>query len=121
MDVNLSLNNQLAHLGTAAHLILAMYNQDKGNFILVQTCFDVMSMIKNVYFSVVKTKINNPSGSFWIIWMALRRFLAKYAQWLAMIPMLINFSSQTKLMVPSNVLTSSKSILSGEGSLVDSI
>jgi len=67
LDVNLSLNDQLAHLSTAAHLILAMYNQDKGNFIPVQTCFDVMSMIKNVYFSVAKTQIDNPNGSFWII------------------------------------------------------
>jgi hypothetical protein len=37
LDVNLSLNDQLAHLSTAAHLILAIYNQDKGNFIPVQT------------------------------------------------------------------------------------
>ena len=44
-----------------------MYNKDKGNFIPVQTCFDVMSMIKNVYFSVAKTQIDNPTGSFWII------------------------------------------------------
>ena len=69
LDISLSesLNDQLAHLSTAAHLILAMYNKDKGNFIPVQTCFDVMSMIKNVYFSVAKTQIDNPAGSFWII------------------------------------------------------
>jgi len=67
LDVNLSLNDQLAHLSTAAHLILAIYNQDKGNFIPVQTCFDVMSMIKNVFFSVAKTQVDNPEGLFWII------------------------------------------------------
>ena len=67
LDVNLSLNDQLTHFSMAAHLILAMYNKDKGNFIPVQTCFDVMSMIKNVYFSVAKTQIDNPTGSFWII------------------------------------------------------
>ena len=67
LDVNLSLNDQLSHLSTAAHLILAIYNQDKGNFIPVQTCFDVMSMIKNVFFSVAKTQVDNPDGLFWII------------------------------------------------------
>jgi hypothetical protein len=67
LDINLLLNDQLAHLNTAAHLILAIYNQDKENFIPVQTCFDGMSMIKNVFFLVTKMQVDNLEGSFWII------------------------------------------------------
>ncbi|KAF8880087.1 hypothetical protein CPB84DRAFT_282601 [Gymnopilus junonius] len=44
-----------------------MYHKDKGDFIPVQTFFDVMSMIKNVHFCVAKTQIDDAEGSFWII------------------------------------------------------
>ena len=64
MDVQLSLHEQLVNLSTAAHLILSMYHTDKGEFIPVQTFFDVMSMIKNVYFCIAKTQVDNPAGSF---------------------------------------------------------
>ena len=67
MDVQLSLHEQLVHLSAAAHLILAMYHTDKGEFIPVQTFFDVMSMIKNVYFCVAKIQVDDPTGSLWII------------------------------------------------------
>ena len=67
MDVQLSLHDQLVHLSAAAHLILSIYHMDKGNFIPVQTFFDVMSMIKNVYFCVAKAQVDDPTGSFWII------------------------------------------------------
>ena len=67
MNVQLSLHEQLVHLSAAAHLILAIYHVDKGDFIPVQTFFDVMSMIKNVYFCVAKTQVDDPTGSFWII------------------------------------------------------
>ncbi|KAG6905050.1 hypothetical protein DXG01_005403, partial [Tephrocybe rancida] len=67
LNTTQSLDEQLSQLSTAAHLILALYNKDKGEFIPVQLFFDVMSMIKNVYFSVAKTQIDNPDGSFWII------------------------------------------------------
>lgn len=67
MDVELSLNQQLERLSTAAHLILAIYFQDKGNFIPVQTCFDVMSMIKNIFFCVAKTQVDDPEALFWLI------------------------------------------------------
>ncbi|KDR65515.1 hypothetical protein GALMADRAFT_148622 [Galerina marginata CBS 339.88] len=66
MDVQLSLRDQLVHLSATAHLILAIYHRDKGDFIPVPTFFDVMSKIKNVYFCVAKTQIDNPNGSFWI-------------------------------------------------------
>ncbi|KAF9473694.1 hypothetical protein BDN70DRAFT_816863 [Pholiota conissans] len=42
LDISLSLHQQLVELGTAAHLILALYRKDKGNFIPVQSYFDVM-------------------------------------------------------------------------------
>ncbi|KAF9473610.1 hypothetical protein BDN70DRAFT_937308 [Pholiota conissans] len=67
MDVSLSLHEQLVKLSTAAHLILALYNLDKGNFIPVQSYFDVMCMIKNVYFCVAKAQRDDPEGRFYII------------------------------------------------------
>lgn len=67
LDITLSLNDQLVRLSAAAHLILAIYHTDKGEFIPVQTCFDVMCMIKSIYFSMAKTQVDDPSGSFWII------------------------------------------------------
>ncbi|KJA13707.1 hypothetical protein HYPSUDRAFT_209314 [Hypholoma sublateritium FD-334 SS-4] len=67
LDVSLSLNQQLVNLSTAAHLILTLYHTDKGNFIPVQSYFNVMSMIKNVYFSVEKAQCDNPTGVFYII------------------------------------------------------
>ena len=67
LNVSLPLNEQLVRLSTAGHLMLAIYHTDKGEFIPIQTCFDVMCMIKNIYFSVAKTQVDNPDGSFWII------------------------------------------------------
>ena len=66
LDINLSLNEQLVHLSAAAHLVLAIYHSDKGEFIPVQT-FDLMSMVKNIYFCVAKTKLDNPTGKFFLI------------------------------------------------------
>ena len=71
MDIQLSLHEQLVNLSTADHLILAMYHTDKGEFIPVQTFFNVMSMIKNVYFCIAKTQVNDPAGSFWVILLGL--------------------------------------------------
>ena len=62
LDITLSLNDQLVCLSAAAHLILAIYFTDKGEFIPVQTCFDVMCMIKNIYFSMAKTQVDDPTG-----------------------------------------------------------
>ncbi|KAF8154518.1 hypothetical protein B0H34DRAFT_809113 [Crassisporium funariophilum] len=67
LDINLSLHTQLVYLSAAAHIILALYSRDKGDFIPVQTYFDVMSMIKNIYFCVAKTQCDNPNGFFYII------------------------------------------------------
>ncbi|KAF7970084.1 hypothetical protein HWV62_25070 [Athelia sp. TMB] len=67
MQVSLSLHEQLAHLSAAAHIALALYSQFKGDFVPIQLYFDVMSMIKNVYFCIAKTQVDNPDGKFWII------------------------------------------------------
>ncbi|KAF8150990.1 hypothetical protein B0H34DRAFT_825169 [Crassisporium funariophilum] len=67
LDINLSLHTQLVYLSAAAHIILALYSRDKGDFIPVQTYFDVMSMIKNIHFCVAKTQCDNPNGFFYII------------------------------------------------------
>jgi hypothetical protein len=66
-DITLSLSEQLVHLSAASHLILAIYNQEKGDFIPVQTCFDTAAMIKNIYFCVAKVQTDNPDGSFWLV------------------------------------------------------
>jgi hypothetical protein len=66
-DTSLSLHQQLVELSAAAHLILALYHHDKGDFIPVQSYFDVQCMIKNVYFCVAKAQRDNPTGRFFII------------------------------------------------------
>jgi hypothetical protein len=70
LDPTLSLHKQLTRLSAAAHITLALYFRDKGNFIPVQLFFDVMAMIKNVYFRVEKTQMDDPDGNFWIILLA---------------------------------------------------
>lgn len=67
MHPSLLLSDQLTRLSTAAHIILALYSREQGDFIPIQLYFDVMSMIKNVYFCVAKTQQDDPNGKFWII------------------------------------------------------
>ncbi|KAI0054949.1 hypothetical protein BV25DRAFT_1816306, partial [Artomyces pyxidatus] len=67
LDVSISLHEQLRHLSAVAHIVLALYHHEKGNFIPVQLYFDVISMVKNVYFCVAKTQVDNPGGEFWTI------------------------------------------------------
>lgn len=66
-NIDLSLNDQLISLSAVAHLVLAIYRSDKGGFIPAQLYFDIMTMVKNVYFSVAKAYVANPSGKFWVI------------------------------------------------------
>ena len=66
-NINLSLHQQLVHLSAAAHLILAFYAKEKGGSMPSQLYFNLMTMIKNAYFCVAKTQIDEPDGSFWII------------------------------------------------------
>lgn len=110
LDVSLSLHQQLVHLSAAAHLMLALYNLDKGGFVPVQTYFDMMCMIKNAYFCVAKVQCDNPEGFFYLILLGtdslekvfehctkylfrpneFYRYLEKSEAWLAMTPMLIS-------------------------------
>lgn len=66
-NINLDLHDQLQHLSSAAHLIMAIYSSDKGGSMPSQTYFDWMTTIKNVYFCVAKTQIDDEEGKFWII------------------------------------------------------
>ena len=67
--VDFDLNEQLSQLSTAAHLALYMFSDDSActKFMPTQSYIDIMIMIKNVYFCVAKTKVDNPSGKFFII------------------------------------------------------
>lgn len=66
-DTSLSLHEQLAKLSGAAHLFLALYALDKGRFAPSQLYFDLIQTVKNAYFCVAKTKVDNPTGEFWLI------------------------------------------------------
>jgi len=67
MHPSLSLHEQLTRLSAAAHLVLALYSREQGDFIPIQLYFDVMAMIKNAYCCVAKTQQDDPNGKFWII------------------------------------------------------
>ena len=66
-NVNLSLHEQLIHLSALTHLYLAIYSIEKGNFIPSQLYFNVQTWIKNMFFCVAKTKLDDPDGEFWLI------------------------------------------------------
>ena len=67
--IDLTLNEQLVHLSTAAHLAFACYwhNSAATSFMPSQSYTDIILMVKNAYFCVVKTKVDNPSGKFYLI------------------------------------------------------
>ncbi|KAJ6491055.1 hypothetical protein C8R45DRAFT_826083, partial [Mycena sanguinolenta] len=69
VSVDLDLSTQLTYLSAAAHLLLDLYSHDntKTAFMPNQTFVNLMIMIKNVFFCVAKTKIDNPDGQFWLI------------------------------------------------------
>lgn len=67
--VELSLSEQLTLLSTVAHMLLAMAHEDKAGTKLMpsQLYIDLMIMIKNAYFCVAKTKVDDPIGKFFLI------------------------------------------------------
>jgi len=73
--VELSLSEQLVHLSTAAHILLAMWREDAAGSKLMPTqlYIDIMIMIKNIYFCVAKVKADNPNGKFHIIMLGTDR------------------------------------------------
>lgn len=67
LGVELSLSEQLEHLSAAAHLALVLYCKEGKDFLPTELYVDIMIMIKNVFFSVAKYKVDIPDGLFWII------------------------------------------------------
>ncbi|KAG6835458.1 hypothetical protein H0H93_001265, partial [Arthromyces matolae] len=65
--VDFSLHEQLVHLSAAAHLVMPLFIEGKTTFMPTQLYVDIMIMIKNVYFCVAKTKVDNPDGCLWIV------------------------------------------------------
>lgn len=63
-----SLSEQLTHFSAAAHMLLAMLQDNAGTMLMpTQLYIDIMIMIKSVYFCVAKTKADDPMGNFWVI------------------------------------------------------
>src|SRR5258708_39607938 len=71
LNIDLSLREQLEYLSTAAHICLVLFTHDSAHtkFMPSQLYGDIMIMIKDVYFCVVKVKVMHPAQdhSFWII------------------------------------------------------
>jgi hypothetical protein len=67
--IDLTLTRQLTHLSGAAHILMALWSNDKAGTKLMPTqlYIDIMIMIKNAYFCVVKAKVDNPKGKFHLI------------------------------------------------------
>ncbi|KAJ8517282.1 hypothetical protein ONZ45_g5524 [Pleurotus djamor] len=67
--IDLSLKDQLVHLSAAAHILLALLREDNAGSLLmpIQLYTDIMIMIKNAYFCVAKTQVDNPKGKFWLV------------------------------------------------------
>jgi hypothetical protein len=67
--IDLSLSEQLTHLSAAAHQLLAMWREDNTGTKLMPTQLyvDIILMIKNVFFCIAKSKVDDPNGEFWII------------------------------------------------------
>ncbi|KAJ7183864.1 hypothetical protein C8R46DRAFT_1186739 [Mycena filopes] len=65
--VDYSLSEQLEHLSAAAHLALALFHRDGKHFMASLLYTDIIIIIKNVFFCVAKTKVDDPLGKFWLI------------------------------------------------------
>ncbi|KAG7094204.1 hypothetical protein E1B28_007811 [Marasmius oreades] len=73
--IELSLSEQLEHLSTAAHLAFALYSyQNAGKQFMPTTLYvDIMLMVRNAYFCVAKSKVDDPDGEFWFILLGMDR------------------------------------------------
>ncbi|TRM60790.1 hypothetical protein BD626DRAFT_603193 [Schizophyllum amplum] len=67
--VDLSATEQIEHLSSAAHMVLALFVHDnaKGRFIPSSLFIDLMLMIKNLLFCIAKAKVDKPGSSFYAI------------------------------------------------------
>jgi hypothetical protein len=66
---NLSLEDQLEHLSYAGHLALVLYSHENacGDFLPTALYINLILMIKNVFFSVAKAKVDTPEEDFSIV------------------------------------------------------
>ena len=69
IQVTLSLHEQLAHLSTATHLatFLFMTNEAWSKAMQVLTFKNIIVLVKNTLFCIMKAKIRTPDGEFYII------------------------------------------------------
>lgn len=69
IDITLSIRKQLEYLSAAMHIALDLYihNPTAGSFLPNLLYADLAIMVKNVYFSVAKTKVLDPNSSLYII------------------------------------------------------
>ena len=67
--VNLDIKGQLEHLSYARHLALVLYAHDNacGDFLPTALYIDIILMIKNIFFSVAKAKVDTPNEDFNIV------------------------------------------------------
>ena len=67
--IDLNLDKQLIHLSVAAHLVFHLYHDNSAHtqFMPTQSYIDIILMVKNAYFCVVKMKADNPTGNFYLI------------------------------------------------------
>ncbi|EIW83479.1 hypothetical protein CONPUDRAFT_52204, partial [Coniophora puteana RWD-64-598 SS2] len=75
IDPSMSLHEQLVSLSATAHLALLMYTDaGPGNEFMLKTLYqDIQIMIKNVYYSVAKAKVDKLDGNFYIISLGTNR------------------------------------------------
>ena len=69
VQVSLSLHDQLVHLSAAAHLSTFLFaSHDARSKAMPSLTFkDIILLVKNAYFCVVKAKIHTPDGNFYLI------------------------------------------------------
>ncbi len=65
--IDLSLSEQLQYLSAAAHLNLVLFRTAQKDFFPTLLFGDIEIMIKNTYFCVARSKVDNPDGVFYII------------------------------------------------------
>jgi hypothetical protein len=67
--IDLSLEEQLVHLSAVAHLVFHLYRHNSAgiHFMPVQSYLNIILMIKNAFFCIVKAKVDNPASNFYLI------------------------------------------------------
>lgn len=79
--VDYSLKQQLVSLSTTAHLVLYLYTDNRARtaFLPNQTYVNLMMMIKNIYFCIAKSKVDQLNGQFYIILLGTDRLEGLFA------------------------------------------